>query len=154
MKRTIIIACLVLLLAATVAAVTMAGCGKTTEPTESTPEDVQTTEPEGALPEESGSTDEESRKALEEMLEQEAAKDADFDHITYERVDFAEDNEGTKWALVEARTYTKSAPDEGTTEVHILKQADGQWEQVSSGSSGYSEGVPTEVQKALDIEGQ
>lgn len=157
MKKPIIVVCVILLIAAaTVAALTLGGCGTTStgEPGDSAPEEVQTTEPESTVPTESTTDVQEESKALKDLLDEEAAKDSDFDRNTYERVDFATDGQGTEWAIVEVKTYTKSAPDEGVFEAHVFKQVDGKWQQVSAGSSGYSEGVPAEVQQELDIEGQ
>lgn len=93
-------------------------------------------------------------KALEDLVRAESAKGEDFDRNTYEKVEFAEDASGTQWALVEATTYTKSDTENGTSQTYIFNKADGEWKLISSGTSGYSEGVPQEIQEEFNIEGQ
>lgn len=152
MKKWITILSLAVLLVAALATATLVGCGTSTETS-----DEEVTEPESTTPEstEPGSSSEsEDRKALEELVEAESAGGEDFDRNTYEKVEFAEDASGTQWALVEATTYTKSDPENGTTQTYIFSKADGEWKLISNGTSGYSEGVPTEVQEEFNIVGQ
>ncbi|MHB8895539.1 MAG: hypothetical protein ACYC99_10240 [Candidatus Geothermincolia bacterium] len=154
MKKPITLICMGLLVLAALATALLGGCGTgDTQSTGTTPGEVQEQQ-ESTSPESSNATEAEDRQALEDMVNKKSAETADFDHNTFGRVAFATDSAGTEWALIEVETFTKSSPDSGTTEFHVFKQANGDWTQVSAGTSGYSEGVPEDVQKQLNIEGQ
>jgi hypothetical protein len=76
---------------------------------------------------------------------------ADFPRFEIERIEFAKDSQGNDWALAE--TYSYRVPDQGLFEAYVFQKTGGRWEEVAAGSSGYSQGVPPEVQKEWGIEG-
>ena len=91
---------------------------------------------------------------LKSYINQGSSSNPGFDHNDFERLDFATDNHGNKWALVMTKSYYKRDLSEGLFEAHVFEKVNEQWKRTGGGSGGYSSGVPLEVQKKWGIEGQ
>ncbi|MBU4173289.1 MAG: hypothetical protein KKB90_03910 [Actinobacteria bacterium] len=76
----------------------------------------------------------------------------DFLRIDIERLDFACDNQGRKWAVAETWSYYRSIPEGALFEGYVFVKEAGSWWEFTAGSAGYNEGVPIEVQRQLGIE--
>lgn len=144
MKKPIILIALipVFLLLLTV----WSGCGTTTTAPSS---GTVSTKPAGTTT--SRQQDEETLKGT---LESQAASNPDFSHYSFDRIDFATDNQGNEWALLMTKAYYKSNPSDGLFEAYVFEKVGGIWKEITAGSGGFSEGVPREVQKEWGIEGQ
>lgn len=145
MRRALILICVGLALVVLGSA--LAGCGeKTVEPSGSSQTSVS--------PRSAPGGDQSDVEWLKAYINKGSSVNPDFDHNSFERISFAEDGQGNRWAFVETNSFYKSQPDKGLYEAHVFEKVNGQWKRVAGGSGGYSDGVPPEVQKEWGIEGR